>query len=49
MKNYRISSRYIMNPYDKCVMNSVKDGIQTTVVIYVDDLFISTSSDTAID
>ena len=35
---------YIPNPMDACVWNKSVNGIQTTIVIYVDDLAISSKS-----
>jgi hypothetical protein len=40
----------IANPYDPCVFNlNTSTGDQLTVVIYVDDLFISCKNETAVD
>ena len=30
-----------VNPHDECVFNKLVDGVQITIVVYVDDLFIS--------
>lgn len=41
-----ISSSFSMNPYDNCVFNKIKrDGAQTTVVVHVDDLFVTSASE----
>jgi len=39
----------VENPYDKCVLNkSTSSGVQLTVVIYVDDLFITCTEQSVI-
>jgi hypothetical protein len=43
-----VKDGFIMNPLDHCIFNKLVDGIQITVVIYVDDLFISSKSLSAI-
>jgi hypothetical protein len=40
---------FYANEYDGCVFNRMKDGIQTTVVLYVDDLFITSVKSIYID
>jgi hypothetical protein len=40
---------YIRNPYDQCVFNKVRDYIQCTVLVYVDDLFITSTDLSLID
>ena len=35
---------YVPNPMDACVWNKTVKGIQTTIVIYVDDLAISSKN-----
>ena len=44
-----IRDGYTMNPLDKCVFNKTIDGVQITVVIYVDDLFMASVSDFLLD
>lgn len=43
------SEGYIANPYDKCVLNASQNGVQITVVIYVDDLMITSNDDNQIE
>jgi len=41
---------YVKNQHDMCVFNRIEeDGYQSTLVLHVDDLFISAHSDEAID
>ena len=41
---------FTMNPYDACVFNrSEKDGTQTSLVVHVDDMFVSAGSELHID
>jgi len=40
---------FIKNPYDECVFNRHKNGIQETLVIHVDDVMMSAGSEQAID
>lgn len=49
LSDFLKSTGYVPNPYDKCVMNLIRDGIQTTVVIYVDDLFITSKDITQME
>jgi len=35
---------YVKNPLDKCVFNKTIDGEQCTIVVYVDDFFISSTN-----
>ena len=44
-----ISHGFIINPLDLCIFNKNIDGKQLTIVIYVDDLFITCVDDSAID
>ena len=40
------SDGFEMNPYDNCVFNKVgHEGTQTTVVVHVDDLFVTSASE----
>jgi len=39
---------FIVNPYDRCVMNKVIDGKQCTVLWHVDDIKISHVSENVI-
>jgi hypothetical protein len=40
------SDRFVPNSYDSCVFNKHGlDGAQVTVVMHVDDLFVSSKSD----
>jgi hypothetical protein len=43
------SDGYVKNPLDLCVLNKVVDGIQCTIIIYVDDLMITSVSDKMIN
>ena len=38
-----------VNPYDRCVFNKTINGLQCTVVVYVDDLKISCSDAAVVD
>ena len=40
---------FISNAYDICVFNKIVDGKQITVVLYVDDLFLTSCQEKAID
>jgi hypothetical protein len=40
---------FIKNPLDPCVFNKMVSGLQITVVVYVDDIFIASLSDIARD
>ena len=40
---------FIPNPYDICVFNKIAYGVQITIVLYVDDLLITSCSQQAID
>lgn len=40
---------FVKNALDHCVFNKMVDGVQITVVLYVDDLFITSVSDPAMD
>ena len=41
---------FVMNPYDACVFNRIEnDGTQTSLVVHVDDMFVSASSELHID
>lgn len=40
---------YVQNPEDICTFNKTVDGVQCTVIIYVDDLLITSISDELID
>lgn len=41
-----ISNGFEMNPYDNCVFNKIEQvGTQTTVVVHVDDLFVTSASE----
>jgi hypothetical protein len=44
-----LADGFIINPLDPCIFNKMVDGLQITVVIYVDDLFISSLNKSAID
>ena len=43
-----VDDGFIVNPCDPCVFNRMSVGIQTTVVLYVDDLFVSSKERTHI-
>ena len=36
-----VDDGYIKNPFDPCVFNKTIDGVQCTVVVYVDDIFVT--------
>jgi histone deacetylase 1/2 len=40
---------FARNPVDPCVLNKMKDGVQCTVVIYVDDLMVTSKDSQMID
>ena len=40
---------FVVNPHDQCVFNMMIDGVQCTVVVYVDDLLITCVNQSAID
>ena len=41
-----ISNGFTTNPYDNCVFNKIEnDDAQTTVVVHVDDLFVTSASE----
>jgi histone deacetylase 1/2 len=44
-----ISDGFTCNPLDKCIFNKQVDGEQITVVVYVDDLFITSMNNNLID
>ena len=44
-----IAMGFVANPYDRCVFNKTIDGLQCTIVIYVDDLKISCVSSVVVD
>ena len=44
LKSSLEAAGYTANPSEPCVFNKVKDGVQVTCVIYVDDLFITSVS-----
>ena len=44
------SSGFAMNPYDACMFNrKEQDGTQTSLVVHVDDMFVSAGSELHID
>jgi hypothetical protein len=40
---------FVVNPMDPCIYNKTVQGIQITIVIYVDDLFVSSINEALID
>ena len=41
---------YVKNPYDMCIFNKIEnDNTQTTICLYVDDMFITSSNEIKID
>ena len=44
-----LADGFIVNPLDPCIFNKIVDGLQITVVVYVDDIFISSLNKSAID
>ena len=40
---------FVANEYDPCVFNKMYDGVQCTVVVYVDDLMITCANREPID
>jgi hypothetical protein len=45
-----ILNNFVENPYDKCVFNKVgEDGNQVTIVVHVDDLLITSESQSNLD
>jgi hypothetical protein len=49
LSSTHLAEGFIINPLDPCIFNKIVDGIQITVVIYFDDLFISSLNKSAID
>jgi hypothetical protein len=47
LSGFLISLGFIPNPYDPCIFNKTTNNIQTTIVLYVDDLMI-TSTDASL-
>ncbi len=48
-KDFMLSIGFSMNPYDLCVFNLSKNGVQITTGVYVDDIFVTSVSDELID
>lgn len=44
-----ISDDFFKNPLDPCIFNKMVDGDQVTVVIYVDDLFLTSKNENALN
>jgi hypothetical protein len=40
---------FVVNPYDQCVFNALIEGVQVTVAFHVDDLLITSKSETALE
>jgi hypothetical protein len=49
LSSFLSANGYTSNPYDRCVMNKSDGPHQTTVAIYVDDLFISGTNADAVN
>jgi len=50
VKNTLNDFGFVENPYDHCVFNKMSDdGVQCTIAVHVDDLFITSKSDIMID
>ena len=44
LSTYILSLGYKQNPYDHCVFNKHTDESKSTIVVYVDDLFITSTN-----
>ena len=44
-----IKDGYTQNPYDRCCYNKMVDGVQITVLLHVDDFFMTSKSQKALD
>jgi Reverse transcriptase (RNA-dependent DNA polymerase) len=40
---------YSKNPYDTCVFNKVSDGVTNTILVYVDDLLLTSAKQSNLD
>ncbi len=49
LSNTLNSFGFVANPYDKCVFHKVINDVQCTVLIYVDDIKISSTDQSDVD